>query len=53
MNTTEEKHLSNSVKALKTKAVEEGIPYQTLVTRMLYEYVTRKIVEKKADVLAR
>ncbi|TVR90334.1 MAG: antitoxin [Spirochaetaceae bacterium] len=35
------------VEALKTKALEEGIPYQTLVTSILHKYVTGKIVEKK------
>ncbi|GAB6091741.1 antitoxin [Spirochaeta dissipatitropha] len=28
------------VEALKTKALEEGIPYQTLVTSILHKYVT-------------
>jgi predicted DNA binding CopG/RHH family protein len=28
------------VEALKTKAMEEGIPYQTLVTSILHKYVT-------------
>ncbi len=35
------------VEALKTKAVEEGIPYQTLVTSILHKYVTGKITEIK------
>jgi len=35
------------VEALKTKALEEGIPYQTLVTSILHKYVTGRIVEKK------
>lgn len=34
------------VEALKTKALEEGIPYQTLVTSILHKYVTGRIVEK-------
>lgn len=34
------------VEALKTKALEEGIPYQTLVTSILHKYVTGKIVER-------
>ena len=33
------------VEALKTKALEEGIPYQTLVTSILHKYVTGKFVE--------
>jgi predicted DNA binding CopG/RHH family protein len=35
------------VEALKTKALEEGIPYQTLVTSILHKYVTGRMVEKK------
>lgn len=33
------------VEALKTKALEEGIPYQTLVTSILHKYVTGKLRE--------
>ena len=33
------------VEALKTKALEEGIPYQTLVTSILHKYVTGKLEE--------
>jgi len=40
------------VEALKTKALEEGIPYQTLVTSILHKYVTGRIVEKKDAVFA-
>jgi len=35
------------VEALKTKALEEGIPYQTLVTSILHKYVTGRIIENK------
>ncbi|NJL71775.1 MAG: antitoxin [Candidatus Competibacteraceae bacterium] len=35
------------VEALKTKALEEGIPYQTLVTSILHKYVTGKITERQ------
>ena len=38
------------VEALKTKALEEGIPYQTLVTSILHKYVTGRMVEKKEKV---
>lgn len=34
------------IEALKTRALEEGIPYQTLVTSILHKYVTGKMVEK-------
>ena len=40
------------VEALKTKALEEGIPYQTLVTSILHKYVTGRIVEKEEKSLA-
>ena len=40
------------VEALKTKALEEGIPYQTLVTSILHKYVTGKIVENKEQYFA-
>ena len=32
------------VEALKTKALEEGIPYQTLVTSILHKYVSGKAI---------
>ena len=40
------------VEALKTKALEEGIPYQTLVTSILHKYVTGRIIEKKEKTFA-
>jgi predicted DNA binding CopG/RHH family protein len=33
--------------ALKTKALEEGIPYQELVTSILHKYVTGIIIERQ------
>ncbi|KGE72169.1 CopG family antitoxin [Spirochaeta lutea] len=33
------------VEALKAKAMEEGIPYQTLVTSILHKYVTGNLKE--------
>ena len=33
------------IEILKTKALEEGLPYQTLVTSILHKYVTGKMVE--------
>ncbi len=33
------------VEILKTKALEEGLPYQTLVASILHKYVTGKMVE--------
>lgn len=34
------------VAALKAKALEEGLPYQTLVTSILHKYVTGRIILK-------
>ena len=31
---------------IKLKAVEEGIPYQTLVSSILHKYISGKLVEK-------
>jgi predicted DNA binding CopG/RHH family protein len=33
------------VEALKTRALEQGIPYQTLVTSILHRYVTGSLQE--------
>ena len=38
---------SKDVHALQVKAVEEGIPYQTLISSILHKYVTGKLTEKK------
>lgn len=35
----------HDVEALKAKAMEEGIPYQTLVTSILHKYVTGNLKE--------
>ena len=32
--------------ALKIKAVEEGLPYQTLVSSILHKYLSGRLVEK-------
>ncbi|HLC16298.1 MAG TPA: antitoxin [Thermodesulfovibrionia bacterium] len=37
------------VEALKTKALEEGIPYQTLVTSILHKYVTGKLIDSNKN----
>ncbi len=34
------------VSALKTKALEQGVPYQTLIASVLHQYATGQIVEK-------
>ena len=35
----------NDLKALKSKALEEGVPYQTLVSSVLHKYIKGKYVE--------
>lgn len=36
------------LEGLKTKALEEGMPYQTLVSSVLHKYITGKLTEKEA-----
>ena len=38
----------NDLDGIKLKAVEEGIPYQTLVTSIIHKYVTGKLREHTA-----
>jgi predicted DNA binding CopG/RHH family protein len=33
---------------LKRRSQEEGIPYQTLITSILYKFVTNRLVDEKA-----
>ena len=33
--------------SLKARALEEGIPYQTLVTSILHKYASGKLIEKQ------
>ena len=35
----------NDLDCIKLKAVEEGIPYQTLVSSIIHKYVTGKLTE--------
>lgn len=35
------------VHAIQVKALEEGIPYQTLISSILHKYVTGKLKEKE------
>lgn len=37
------------LKALKVKALEEGIPYQTLVSSIIHKYLSGVLIEKKTD----
>jgi predicted DNA binding CopG/RHH family protein len=38
------------LKNLKIKALEEGLPYQTLVSMILHKYVTGQLVDKENNV---
>ena len=38
---------SKDLQALQIKAIEEGIPYQTLIASILHKYISGKVVEKK------
>jgi len=36
------------LEALQTRALEEGIPYQTLMASVLHKYVSGRLVEKRS-----
>jgi predicted DNA binding CopG/RHH family protein len=38
----------NDLDGIKAKALEEGLPYQTLVASVLHKYVTGRLAEKPA-----
>ena len=38
----------NDLDGIKLRALEEGIPYQTLVASIIHKYVTGKLTEKHA-----
>ncbi len=35
------------IKALKARAIEEGLPYQSLVSSVLHKYVSGQLVDKQ------
>lgn len=35
--------------AIQVKAIEEGIPYQTLISSILHKYITGRLVERRGD----
>ena len=37
----------NDLDSIKIKAIEEGLPYQTLVASIIHKYVTGKLIEKQ------
>ena len=36
------------LEAIKTRAVEEGLPYQTLMLSVLHKFVTVRLVDRQA-----
>jgi len=38
---------SHDLEALKTNAVEMGLPYQTLVSSVLHQYATGRLIQQK------
>ena len=38
---------SKDINALQTKALEDGLPYQTLISSILHRYVSGCLIEKK------
>jgi predicted DNA binding CopG/RHH family protein len=42
----------NDLDGIKSKAVEEGIPYQTLVASIIHKYVTGKLRENTAETVS-
>jgi len=40
---------SRDLRALQARALQEGIPYQTLVSSVLHKFVDGQLVEKKND----
>jgi predicted DNA binding CopG/RHH family protein len=37
----------NELTAIKVKALQEGIPYQTLITSILHKYLNGRLVERQ------
>ncbi|HNK16527.1 hypothetical protein [Accumulibacter sp.] len=40
---------SGDLRDIQAKALEEGMPYQTLIASVLHKYVTGKLAEPKPD----
>jgi predicted DNA binding CopG/RHH family protein len=38
----------NDLDGIKIKAIEEGIPYQTLIASIIHKYVTGRFMEKRS-----
>lgn len=42
------KVLESDIERFKAKALEEGMPYQTLINSILHKYITGQLVDKKS-----
>jgi predicted DNA binding CopG/RHH family protein len=42
------KVLETDIEGFKAKALQEGMPYQTLINSVLHKYITGQLVEKSA-----
>ena len=40
---------SRDLEAIQVRAIEEGIPYQTLMASVLHKYVTGRLVERSSQ----
>ena len=40
---------SKDLEALQTRAIEDGIPYQTLMSSILHRYITGRLVDKESN----
>jgi predicted DNA binding CopG/RHH family protein len=40
---------SNDLRDIQTKALQEGLPYQTLIASVLHKYVTGRFTEKNCN----
>lgn len=41
------KVLESDIERFKAKALEEGMPYQTLINSILHKYITGQLIDKK------
>jgi predicted DNA binding CopG/RHH family protein len=39
---------TKDLEGVRKKAVEEGIPYQTLISSVIHKFVSNRLVEKKS-----
>ncbi len=42
------KVLESDIERFKSKALEEGMPYQTLINSILHKYITGQLIDKRS-----